>query len=197
MKKTIIIIIAFILCSLGYGYAYIENLVFCTITENSITITIKKEDNYQCSEYLKVLSQSINTEYNDIVSAQNLINKWYDISFWEEIRDSKIENLKKLISLKEQIENAIKEFDNNLFLKIKDYIIYTISPDRADYQLILKTVKIYQKKWQKLSSKDNKKIQQVQECIDIIDSMMTTNDFETLIKNFNKYLYLKNQITWK
>lgn len=196
MKKIILIIIS-ILCIVNVSYGYVEDLVFCTIKSDSITITIKKENNYKCTEYLDVLSQTINTEYNNIISAQNLINKWYDTEFRTEIRDTKIEKVKKLVSTKEQIEEAIKEFDNNLFIKIKDYLTYTLSPERADFQAILKTIKANQKKWINLTNSEKQKLNQIEDAIKQINTIMTTSDFDTLIKSFNKYLYLKKQILWK
>lgn len=196
MKKIILTIIS-ILCIINVSYAYVEDLVFCTIKSDSITITIKKEKNYKCTEYLNVLSQTINTEYNDILSAQNLINKGYDKDFWTEIRDTKIEKVKKLVSTKEQIEKAMKEFDNNLFIKIKDYLTYTLSPERTDFQAILKAIKANQKKWVILTNNEKQKLNQMEEAIGLINTIMTTSDFDTLIKSFNKYIYLKKQIIWK
>jgi hypothetical protein len=37
----------------------------------------------------------------------------------------------------------------------------------------------------------------MQEAITAIDNINSTNDFDTLMKNFNRYIYLKNQIIWK
>jgi len=196
MKKIILIIIS-ILFIVNFSYAYVEDLVFCTIKSDSITITIKKENNYKCTEYLNVLSQTINSEYNNIMSAQNLINKWYDKEFWTEIRDEKIEKVKNLLSTKEQIEQAMKEFDNNLFIKIKDYLTYTLSPERTDFQAILKVIKANQKKWINLTNSEKQKLNQIEDAIKQINTIITTPDFNTLIQSFNKYLYLKKQILWK
>ena len=73
MKKNALLIIVFCLFSIGFTSAYVEDKVFCTIWSNSITVTMEKEHNYKCKEYLSVLSQAINTEYNDIISIQKLI----------------------------------------------------------------------------------------------------------------------------
>jgi hypothetical protein len=31
----------------------------------------------------------------------------------------------------------------------------------------------------------------------VIDKILETSDFDTLVKNFNRHLYLKNLIEWK
>lgn len=197
MKKTIltfIVIITFVtsLCS-----AYMEDKVFCTIWKNAITVTMEKESNYKCDEYLTVLSQAINTEYNDVLSIQKLINQWYDIEYRKEIREEKRARIKKMITIKDQIESAVAEFDHNLFIKLKEYIIYTTSTYGTNCKKALKWLKNIQSQWWRISSSVKKKMEYIQEEIDTIDNIMQATDYDTLIENFNRHLYLKNQIEWK
>lgn len=197
MKKNILIIIVFSLLSIGFSSAYMEDKVFCTIWKNSITVTLERDRNYKCSEYISVLSQAINTEYNDILSIQKLIKQWYDVEYWKEIRETKKEKLKKILTIKEQIENAIVEFDLNLFTKMKDYVVYTVSPYQTKYKKVLKNLNNLRDKWWKFSNDVTKKIKYLEEDIDLIDKIFESTDYDTLIKNFNKHLYLKNLIEWK
>ena len=37
----------------------------------------------------------------------------------------------------------------------------------------------------------------LQEEIDAIDNIINATDYDTLMKNYNRHLYLKNQIEWK
>ena len=37
----------------------------------------------------------------------------------------------------------------------------------------------------------------LQEDITVIDKIISSTDYDTLVKNFNRHLYLKNQIEWK
>lgn len=197
MKKTALAIVMFSIFFIGFSSAYVEDKVFCTIWSNSITVTMEKEHNYKCKEYLSVLSQAINTEYNDIISIQKLISQWYDIDFWKEVRETKRDRLKKILTLKEQIETAVTEFDTNLFVKMKDYIIYTVSPYQTKYKKVLKHLNNYKNQWGKIPSDIKRKMDYFQEEISVIDNLIEATDFDTLIKNFNRHLYLKNLIEWK
>lgn len=197
MKKTALAIVMFSIFFIGFSSAYVEDKVFCTIWINSITVTMEKEHNYKCKEYLSVLSQAINTEYNDIISIQKLISQWYDVDFWKEVRETKRDRLKRILTLKEQIETAVAEFDTNLFVKMKDYIIYTVSPYQTKYKKVLKHLNNYKNQWGKIPSDIKRKMDYFQEEISVIDNLIEATDFDTLIKNFNRHLYLKNLIEWK
>lgn len=197
MKKNALLIIVLSIFFIGFTSAYVEDKVFCTIWSNSITVTMEKEHNYKCKEYLSVLSQAINTEYNDIIAIQKLISQWYDIDFWKEVRETKRDRLKRILSLKEQIETAVAEFDSNLFIKMKDYIVYTVTPYQTKYKKVLKHLNNYKDQGGKIPSDIKRKMDYFQEEISVIDNLIEATDFDTLIKNFNRHLYLKNLIEWK
>lgn len=197
MKKFMTIIAILTITFIWYTHAYLEDKVFCTISKNAITVTIEREKNYKCNEYLSVLSKSINTEYQNVLSIQALIEQWYDVDFWKEIRETKRAQIKKMLSIKEQIETAVKEFDTNMFLKIKDYLVYSTATDRTNFKKTLKHLENIEKNGWHHSSSVKKKISYMQDAITAIDTINSTDDFDTLMKNFNKYIYLKNQIVWK
>ena len=197
MKKFILIVIVFIIFFVSFSFAYMEDKVFCTLWKNSITVTLEKQNNYKCNEYLTLLSQIINTEYNDILSIQKLIKQWYDVEYWKDIRETKRNNIKKMITIKNQIEQAVSEFDSNLFVKMKDYMIYNVTPYQTKYKKILKQLNNIKNQWQKLSNDVKKKMEYLQEDITVIDNIIKSTDYDTLMKNFNRHLYLKNQIEWK
>lgn len=197
MKKALIIVWILITCFVWSSFAYLEDKVFCTITKNAIIVTIEKEKNYKCNEYLSVLSKSINTEYQNVLSIQSLIEQWYDVDFWKEIRETKRAQIKKMLSIKEQIETAVKEFDINMFFKIKDYLVYSTATDRTNFKKTLKHLDNIEKNGWRHSSSVKKKMSYMQDAITAIDNINSTDDFDTLMKNFNRYIYLKNQIVWK
>lgn len=197
MKKFVTIIAILTITFIWYTHAYLEDKVFCTISKNAITVTIEREKNYKCNEYLSVLSKSINTEYQNVLSIQALIEQWYDVDFWKEIRETKRAQIKKMLSIKEQIETAVKEFDTNMFLKIKDYLVYSTATDRTNFKKTLKHLENIEKNGWHHSSSVKKKMSYMQDAITAIDTINSTDDFDTLMKNFNKYIYLKNQIVWK
>ena len=197
MKKILFILIVLIFSTISICSAYMEDKVFCTIWKNSITVTMEKENNYKCTEYITLLSQAINTEYNDVLSIQKLINQWYDIDFRKSIREEKRAKIKKMITIKNQIESAVAEFDSNLFTKIKEYVVYTTSSYKTTCKKALKGLQNIQSQWWKISSSIKKKMGYLQEEIDTIDNIIKAADYDTLIKNFNRHLYLKNLIEWK
>ena len=197
MKKTIITTIVLIFWTISICSAYMEDKVFCTISKNSITVTLEKQNNYKCSEYISVLSQAINTESNDILSIQKLINQWYDVDYRKEIRDAKRDKLKKMLTVKWQIEAAVSEFDANLFVKLKDYIIYTVSSYQTKYKKVLKHLNNLKNQGWAISSNVKKKMDYLQEDITVIDKIIEATGYEVLMNNFNRHLYLKNQIEWK
>ena len=61
----------------------------------------------------------------------------------------------------------------------------------------LKLLKNIQSQWWKISSSVKKKMNYLQEEIDTIDNIMKSTDYDDLMKNFNRHIYLKNQIEWK
>ena len=197
MKKIILTLIVLTTFINSLCFAYMEDKVFCTLWKNSITVTLEKQQNYKCSEYLSLLSQTINTEYNDILSIQKLIKQGYDVEYRKEIRETKRDKLKKMLSIKEQIETAVAEFDSNLFVKMKDYVIYTVTPYQTKYKKIFKHLNNLKNQGQRFSYDQKKKMDYIQEDITIIDKIIDSTDYDTLIKNFNRHLYLKNQIEWK
>ena len=197
MKKFILTIMLLIYLVTNVCFAYIEDKVFCTLWKNSITVTMEKENNYKCTEYLTLLSQVINTEYIDILSIQKLIKQWYDVEYRKEVMEMKKEKLRKVIALKWQIETAISEFDSNLFIKLKDYIIYIVSLKQNKYEKVLKHLNNLEKQGSMVSKSIKKKMEYLQEDITIIDNIIEATGYDTLMNNFNRHLYLQNQIEWK
>jgi len=196
MKKYIAIFI-FIIWFFWISCAYMEDKVFCTITKNAITVTMEKQGNYKCSEYISVLSQTINKEYNNILSLQKLINQWYDVDYRKEIREQKRAQLKKMLNIKEQIEDAVSDFDRNLFVKIKEYLVYSTSSVRTKYKKAANFLENYQKNWWYLTTDVKKKLWYLKESVTVIDNINFATWYDVLMKNYNRYLYLKNQIEWK
>ena len=156
-----------------------------------------KKDNHKCAEYIKVLSKAINTEYNNVLALQELINQWYDVDFWKGIREQKRTQIKKMISIKEQIESSVAEFDQNLFKKIKEYLIYSASTEKVKYRKALNYLESLERWWYYISPALSKKKKFLAEEISVIENMTSATDYDTLMKNFNRHLYLKEQILWK
>jgi hypothetical protein len=84
-----------------------ENKVFCTISPNSIVVTLDRDSNYKCSDYITVLTQAINKEYKNVLAIQNLIQQKYDIEFWTDIRETKRHQIQRMLIIKQQIEASV------------------------------------------------------------------------------------------
>lgn len=196
MKKILILIVVICFFGVGLSSAFMEDKLYCTITSHEITVTLDKQSNYKCQEYIVVLRQAINKEYNNVLAIQKLIEQNYDIDFWKNIREQKRSQIQKMISIKQQIENSVLDFEENLFEKTKEYIEYSISPYRIRYKRLLKPLENLSEEVY-LSSSTRQKIKLMQEQLDVIAQIMLVEDYDTLMRYFNKYIYLKKQIEWK
>lgn len=196
MKKILIIASVLIFGFVWWSFAYIENNVFCTISSDSITVTINRQNNYKCTDYIDVLTQAINKEYKNVLAIQSLIQQWYDVDFWTNIRENKRSQIQKMLLIKNQIQKSILDFEENLFEQTKDYIRYTVLPYRDKYRKLLKPMEdlntsVY------LRSNVRNKIYLMQEQLDVINELLNVDDYENLVKYFERYIYLKKKIEWK
>lgn len=195
MKKFILINITIFAFFLSFSFADMKNNFYCTITPGSIVVTLERQNNYKCSQYITVLSQAINKEYRDVLEIQDIIKQGYDVDFWTDIREDKRERIKKILLVKDQIQDAVDSFDTNLFAKIKEYLIFSASPYQLKYKKILKQLNQIDAKLITWSIKN--KMNFMQEQVEVIDNIISATDYDFLIKNFNRYVYLKKQIEWK
>ena len=196
MKKLLLTIVIMVFGFVGTSFAYMENRAYCTIWSNSIVVTLDKENNYRCSDYTYVLAKAIHKEYNNVLAIQKLIKQKYDIEFWTTIREKKRDQIKKMLLIKTQIEKSVSKFEDNLFYKTKEYMIYTTEPYRLKYRRLLRPLELLSA-WAYLNFRVRSKIKLMQEQLDIINQLSLAEDFDALMKTFNRYVYLKNQIEWK
>lgn len=196
-RKLLILNIVFVWFFLGHSFANsMRDNFFCIVSPDAITVTIEKKNNYKCSKYIDVLSQAINKEYKDFLEIQNIIKQGYDVEFWTSIRDDKIERIKKIFLVKEQIEEAVTNFNNSMFDKIKEYLVFSVSPYQVKYKKFLKSFKQFENN-RVLPLNVRNTITYLKEEIQVIENIMNAEDYDVLIKNFNRHVYLKKQIEWK
>ena len=196
MKKLALTIVMIWFAFVWAGFWYMENKVFCTISPNTITVTLDKQNNYKCEDYVIVLTQAINKEYKNVLAIQNLVKQEYDVDFWIAIRETKRDQIKKMLWIKKQIEGSVSEFEENLFDKTKEYIIYSTDSYKTKYKKLLKPLERLEE-WTYLSLSVRNKIELMQEQLEVISELSLAEDYEVLMKNFNRYIYLKKQIEWK
>ena len=102
-----------------------------------------------------------------------------------------------MLTIKEQIETAVSEFDSNLFIKVKDYVIYSVSSYQTKYKKVLRYLNSADSNGEKISNDMRKKMNYLQEDILVIDKIFDSTGYEDLVNNFNRHIYLENQIEWK
>lgn len=196
MKKLVLTIVMIWFVFVWASFWYMENKVYCTISPNTITVTLDKQNNYKCGDYVTVLTQAINKEYKNVLAIQNLVKQEYDVDFWISIREKKRDQIKKMLWIKKQIEDSVWEFEENLFDKTQEYIIYSTNAYKIKYKKLLKPLEELEE-WTYLNLSVRNKIKLMQEQLDVIEALSLAEDYEVLMKNFNRYIYLKKQIEWK
>ena len=131
-----------------------------------------------------------------MLAIQNLIKQKYDIEFWTAIREKKRSQIQRMLIIKQQIEDSVWEFEENLFDKTKEYMLYSVWPYRIKYRKLLRPLeRLDSGIYLRLSVRN--KIKLMQEQLDVIAKISLAEDFDILMKSFNRYVYLKNQIEWK
>lgn len=196
MKKLALSIVVVCFVFVWASFWYMENKVFCTISPNTITVTLDIQNNDKCMDYITVLTQAINKEYKNVLAIQKLIEQNYDVDFWFEIRELKRTQIKKMLIIKKQIQDSMVEFEDNLFDKTKEYMIYSVLPYQTKYKRLLKPLEKLEEGTY-LSLNVRNKITLLQEQLEIIDIISWAEDYDTLMNSFNRYIYLKKQIEWK
>ncbi|HRU50064.1 MAG TPA: hypothetical protein P5155_01020 [Candidatus Absconditabacterales bacterium] len=197
MKRKLFIIV-FILTWFFFGYslADMKDNFYCIISSNAITVTIEKGKNHKCSTYINVLSQAINKEYKDFLEIQKIIDQGYDVDFWTDVRNDKIERIKRILLVMDQIEEAVTNFNNNMFDKAKEYLVFSVSPYYTKYKRFLRSFKPFENS-RTLSRNVKNTVAYMKEQVQVIENIMSATDYDVLIKNFNRYVYLKKQIEGK
>ena len=93
----------------------------------------------------------------------------------------------------DQIEEAVTNFNNSMFDKIKEYLVFSVSPYQVKYKKFLKSFKQFENN-RVLPLNVRNTITYLKEEIQVIENIMNAEDYDVLIKNFNRHVYLKKQI---
>jgi hypothetical protein len=93
----------------------------------------------------------------------------------------------------DQIEEAVTNFNNNMFDKPKEYLVFSVSPYYTKYKRFLRSFKPFENS-RTLSRNVKNTVAYMKEQVQVIENIMSATDYDVLIKNFNRYVYLKKQI---
>jgi hypothetical protein len=71
------------------GFSYYENKLYCSLSKDSILISLNVKDGALCTKYIRSLELSMKTTYTDILSIQKYIDKKQDIGYRKPLKDQK------------------------------------------------------------------------------------------------------------
>lgn len=193
--STIFIIIVFLL--LWSSFWYMEDSLYCTISNQSIRVSIQRtEDSNKCNEYIKSLELLIKSEYNDILKIQVYIDKKKDLEYRESLQESKKQKIYDLQAIRLWIIENMKLFEDNFLKKTQEYLKSRLE---KYYNSLTKKVSPLQKlwTWYQFSPYIQKQISLITSQINTLNAIYTAPDIPTFLKLTKDYLYLKKQLEWK
>lgn len=164
MKIKILTIFFLVFASLNFSYSYLEYKFRCESKSNQIKISLKKWKNkIKCLTLINKLNQKLKTSQKNLEKAK----KYYDITkktYRKQIYLIESKKIQTIKTIKKQILNQMKNFENEIFVKIKKILdIY------------------FRKKLKKLYKEEDKLNEQLQEYLNQWDE----TNFKKTLKNYN------------
>lgn len=195
MKQKILLILLLssllFWCSTKTSADFQESL-YCTIQENTLIVSMKKNNNYLCKNYILYLQNRIYKEYQAIQQTNKLIQEGDNIVFWVDIKRKKLETIQKINLLINKIRHNIQQFEKNLITTIQKYITNNLKKEEIYFEKMLQNLIDIQSTDTKLLEIE-KLIYQAQ---NHIYNITTTQSMDILLENLTNYIYIKNKITW-
>lgn len=193
MNKKLLISIFWSILLLWTSFWYFENKYYCKIWDNKITVTIKKENNTKCIKYIEDINKKLIKYEENIKNANEYISQNEDIKYWINIRD-KLESDKKNVQIiKENIIQYMDNFEKEFFVKIKKMLSFHLIKDEQKLSKTLKFKKETYKNgilnWDVITMKESiEKIDETNIKISLIEKMLSSENFESLIPYLRYYL---------
>jgi len=176
-------------------HANLSDWFFCHIKSEEVIISLKKTEwFYRCKDTIVSLESLIMQAAKDLMTIQTYINRWRDVDHWTRVKRDKLDTLDRLQLVRKNIIDNMKTFEHNLVVKSIHYFILSITPYKINMQRSL--VKIDAMTWQKTAMLISYATL-LQEQIKIIDELAKVETIDALIPLFNKYIYLKKEISWR
>jgi len=111
--------------------------MYCNVKEKNIKISLSKNDGGKCAEYVKYLEQKMKIVYKDFLTIQGYINKRQDAGYRRPIKDEKAKLLNDLQKLRLSILINMRNFENNLLAKSKEFFLSKIQTHKQKLQAAL------------------------------------------------------------
>ncbi len=172
--------------------ANFQDKLYCSIQWKTLTVGLKKENNYLCKNYILYLQNRIYKEYQAVQQIEKLIKQRENTLFRIKIKQKKLATINNINTLIKKISHHSEKFEKNLVHIVQKYIHPTLQRERKHYekiQLLLSKLKTTNKKILLVE----KNIQSIQ---NHLNAILTTNSMDTIIESLTSYLYLKKTIKW-
>ncbi|PID34870.1 MAG: hypothetical protein CR971_01010 [candidate division SR1 bacterium] len=170
--------------------AYFQDRIYCTIQGEHLTVSLKKNNNYLCKNYILYLKNRIYKEYQTIQKINKLIQQRENIIFWINIKNKKFENIKKINALIQKIQYNTAKFEKNLLTIIQKYLKKMLDQEYFYYNKIENNFIYINTSSQEIINLQNKITQ-------IKNTIIQTQNAKTmdgLLHKLTQYLYLKKTI---
>ncbi len=174
---------------------YFENRVYCSIDDNNVTISLKKESwSSKCEAYINAIYQLSLKRYNEISAIRSYISQWDDVYYRKEILDKKESEFLRLVNYRTQIKTAIDRFETAFFEEYYD----DLHQSMQDYYLELENqyFVLLSSSWSK-TSESSIKITQLEQQMWNVSHVLKAKNMDDIMKVFSSYIYLKHKIEWK
>ncbi len=182
-----------------FSFPYLEYKFWCKVSDWYVKISLWRKDWYvKCLKILENLEKKISI----IKSNQSLAYKNYILShsnYRRSIYKQQTKDLEILDSFRKNLVSQIKQFESNLFVKVKNFLVKYFEKKIKDLDSKIYDLKIQQDKfliqWNKQKlSEVYKKIGHYQLLKKIMQDIINSQDFSQLIPLLKLYV----QITrWK
>ncbi len=170
--------------------ARFQDRIYCTIKGETLTVSLKKNNNYLCKNYILYLQNRIYKEYQTIQKINKLIQQRDNTLFWVNIKEKKFQNIKKINALIQKIQYNTNTFEKNLLTIIQKYLKKTLDQEYFYYNKIENNFIYINTSSKEIINLQNK-ITQIKNTI-IQTQASTTMD--ELLNKLTQYLYLKKEI---
>lgn len=194
MKKIVWSILCCLGCFCVSANAYFESRYWCVIEESTIQVSLTTGEQL-CFDYMAGLAKLIQQTTTDIKSASDnaSITKWYDHDYRIGIVNDQTKKKESLTDLQQKIVLSMKDFEKELFLRIKGIVWYYLLKHTGTLEekvvqgkaLLLRLILIWNKDQYGFV---RKQIDGRERELIFLDSVKQSYDFATLIPPLKQWM---------
>lgn len=172
---------------------YFESRYYCDITGNEVLIGLDETIGDTCLDVLGTLETNLETASTNVLLSQANIDIWHNPDFRWPIYLESLQLESRLQEVIVQIQDAILQFEYELFTKIKKVVSYHITIDRTHLatDVIHLTTQIHTSRQRNYAQTANALEDERRDLIGtigLIDQMLDTSNFDQLIPLLQRYL---------